>query len=354
MTVESLLQAEFPEATAAECTRFVRACQHHHKNRGTAELIKEDAERMLEEYMDFRACHGLDYFKENGQKKAGDGDNSEVVVKGATEDERHWNSAVNKALEVAASIKRGQELAAKLKKDAEIKEEEKEKEDPYAFLDKIANENSEGNEEDGEGGAENDEKDKPEEKAEEKKPVDAEEVTSLPQVVYMHEKEDGSPVLDVNGKRIIHVLPARVDVSLANADTYSLALALYLDLKFDRDSEEKVTVVLDTRPGDGWANHMAYRLVNFIRKVSHQLQTLYPERLDKFVIYNIPRAAMVVWNTAKRFMRNDTMDKVILLQGPALRNSPLPREQLIEHFDKELVEMMEEHRTANFKPVGTF
>ena len=369
MTIESVLKEEFPEATDAEISRFVRACQHHPKNRGTADLIKEDAEHMLEEYMDFRACHGLDYAKKSGgddassnnDTKQEDGDDDDDDVKGATEDERHWNAAVTKALEVAASIQRSKDLAEKLKKDAQAKDEveEKEKVDPYAVLDRLAAENSEGNDGEEEGASsENDgdkEKQPDEEKEEKKSAITAdEEIKSLPQVVYMHSNEDGSPILDVNGKRILHVIPARVDVSLADGDTYGLALALYLNSKFDRNSDEKLTVVLDTRPGDGWANHMAYRLVNFVRKVARLLQALYPERLDKFVIYLIPRPAMMVWNTCKRFMTNDTMDKIVLIQGPAQRTTPLPKEALMEHFDNELIDLMEEHRTANFKPVGTF
>lgn len=49
--------------------------------------------------------------------------------------------------------------------------------------------------------------------------------------------------------RILQIFPARLDLSLAAAHTYSLAAALYLDCRFSRSIEEKVALFVDVRGG---------------------------------------------------------------------------------------------------------
>lgn len=59
---------------------------------------------------------------------------------------------------------------------------------------------------------------------------------------------------DHDGNRILHLLPAQMDPSIASDGTFALCIAFYLERKLGRNSMEKMTVVIDVRGGHGWAN----------------------------------------------------------------------------------------------------
>jgi hypothetical protein len=363
MPLEDTLHKDFPEATAAECKRFATAGRNH-KKKADADAIKEDAEKMLEDYLDWRSCYGFDYKKDASGAAAA---NIEMPAEDEDDDDAaHWDQAVKKAMVVAESMKRNKEMQAKLKKEQESKgqEVEKAKVDPYAVLDKLAEDSQSSNKEE-EGKSEKDDKAKEDTEQETKEKEEPEPkttpelpapvvTTKLPQIMFLHTKEDGTPATDKNGKRVILVLPAMVDRKLATSDTYALAMAFYLNLKFDRNDEEKMTVIIDVRPGDGWPNQLAITMVNFVRTVTTMLQRFYPERLERLVLFPIPMAALMIWQAMKRFVTNDTMDKLVLVPGPAACASPVPKEVLKEYFDIEIINLMEEKRVEVFKPIGTF
>jgi hypothetical protein len=58
----------------------------------------------------------------------------------------------------------------------------------------------------------------------------------------------------MNGRLLIHVIPGRINKKLAPAETYALALSFYLDCKQDRNTLDLFFVMMDVRPGNGWAN----------------------------------------------------------------------------------------------------
>ena len=355
MSLEETIHKDFPDATAAECKRFVTACRHHKKN-ANADAIKEDAEKMLEEFLDWRSCYGLDYKKDaSGSAESEKEDDTKPAED--DDDAAHWDKAAKKALVVAESMKRNEEMLGKLNSQESKGEVEKEKVDPYAELDKYAEDSQGSDKEEGKSGdddkAKEDTKEVKEKEPEKKTPEEAP-VTKLPQVMFIHTKEDGTPATDTHGKRLIIVLPAMVDRKLATSETYALAMAFYLNLKFDRNDEEKMAVVIDVRPGNGWPNQLAITMINFVRKVATMLQRFYPERLERLVIFPVPMAAMMIWQAMKKFVRNDTMEKLVLVRGAAACASPVPKEVLKEHVDVEILDLMEEKRIEIFKPIGTF
>ena len=120
----------------------------------------------------------------------------------------------------------------------------------------------------------------------------------LPRIVSVYGGNDGL-VLCKNGARIVHVLPSQLDTSIAPATTYALALAMYLDRKLDRDHTEKVTVVIDIRSGKGWPNPSSVSLVPFIKLVVGSLNSYFPERLSRCILFPLPMAATVIFNKAK-------------------------------------------------------
>ena len=288
--VQEALKAEFPEATEAEIVRFVEACRDP-KHDGDS--WKAEAEKLLENYLDWRSCYGLDY-KAEGE---------------ATDDAGDWDYAIQKALEVEESMKRAKELEEKLAAEAQMTEMEKaEVNYDIEFSDSQK-------EEDGE--------DKP------KEDDDNEDLAkSLLQFIFLHESEDGKPIKDKHGNSILHVMPAMINRKVGSAELYGLAVSLYLDRQFDRNSDEKMTVMLDSRGGEGWPNPSFVLMANFVRKLSHIVQANNPHRFQTFLIAPVPWFALSVWNAIKRVFRYGIMDTFVLIKGPGGKDVPLPRETL--------------------------
>lgn len=338
--IEIALRTEFPEATEAEVRRFATACEDPKKD---ADTIKEEAAKFLEDYLDWRSCFGLDYKKEEAE----------------TPDVEDWNFAVEKALEVNASMRRAQELEKKL---AEDQKKEAQQEKAFVsydmdFSDSHRSETEGQNKEaeEGtktEGGTNVKEEDDGDEKATEM--ADDEKKKELSQIIFQHHDENGKPIKDRKGFKILHVLPGLINRIVAQADFYALALSFYLDRKFDRASEEKMTVVIDVRAGEGWPNPVAFMMVKFVRTITRQLQQRYPERLNSLVVFPVPWAAMGVWAAIKRVFRLEIMDKITLVSGPADRAAALPKAKLDDSIDAGTLDMMEQFRLDHFKPIGTF
>lgn len=120
----------------------------------------------------------------------------------------------------------------------------------------------------------------------------------LPRIVSVYGGNDGL-VFCRNGARIVHVLPSQLDATIAPGTTYALALAMYLDRKLDRNHTEKVTVVIDIRSGKGWPNPSSVSLVPFIKLVVGSLNSYFPERLSRCILFPLPMTATVIFNKAK-------------------------------------------------------
>ena len=146
----------------------------------------------------------------------------------------------------------------------------------------------------------------------------------LPCVVFL---DDGAnSIRSSEGARICQHLPARINTHLASGHVYAEALAIYLDRRLSRQTEEKFDVFIDTRPGEGWANISAYHLVPFIRHASKLLNDLHPERLHRAVVFPVPSVCAFIWNRMiKPWMDPVTADKIVLVGGSARVHSKLPK-----------------------------
>jgi hypothetical protein len=162
----------------------------------------------------------------------------------------------------------------------------------------------------------------------------------LPCVLFVHEYNDD----DGKTKRCAQVLPARVDTALANATTYALALAIYLDQTLDRNSLEKLTLAVDVRAGKGWANISAFKLLPFIQGVTKLLIELHPERLERCIIFPVPGIAVGIWRAVKPFLDKETSGRVFILAGPAGLEDGLPA-KVDGLLGKELISISEKTRT---------
>ena len=330
--IEAFLKSEFPEATEVEVKRFVQSCVGNKKK--PPGQLKKDAEAALEDYLDWRSCYGLDHHEGLNSR---DGSN--------TNDAEDWKFAVEKALEVTSSIQRAaQELEQK-------RVEEQTKKDaaspgPVNYeIDVSDSQGSSEEKETGEDEAETVQTDNPpaKELANEQKKE------QLQQIIYQHTDSSGKPITDKDGGKILHVLPGLINRQVAQADTYALILSFYLDRKFDRSSDEKMTVVIDVRAGDGWPNPVAFMMVKFVRIITTQLQSRYPERLKSLIVFPVPWAAMSVWTAIRRVFRLEIMEKITLISGPADRAAPLPKGQIEGLIDSDVLDRTEQFRLNLFK-----
>ena len=147
-----------------------------------------------------------------------------------------------------------------------------------------------------------------------------------------------------SGHRVAVLMAAMYDPDLADVDTYANAIAAKLDASLDRDVSERVTIIADTRGGDGWANPPATSVVPFMRAVSATLSANFPERLHCLVVMPVPWIASTLWTVVKQFLDPETARKVVLLDGAADRAAPLP-DSLGEYLDQDCTRLLTEHRS---------
>lgn len=170
----------------------------------------------------------------------------------------------------------------------------------------------------------------------------------LPRIVSVYGGNDGL-VLCRNGARIVHVLPSQLDTTIAPATTYALALAMYLDRKLDRKHTEKVTVVIDIRSGKGWPNPSSVSLVPFIKLVVGSLNSYFPERLSRCIMFPLPMTATVIFNKAKAYLDPDTATKIQVCSGAGSVGSAVPA-KIKKFIDEKSIDVMERRRIAFFGP----
>jgi CRAL/TRIO domain len=176
----------------------------------------------------------------------------------------------------------------------------------------------------------------------------------LPRVVQTHRWNPSSNqppqqvAVDSEGHTIVHMIPARIDERICTVETYSLAIALYMDRKLNRASLDRMTLLIDTRPGEGWRNIAAVRLLPFIQHIVQLMLTLAPERLHRTVVYNIPFALTWLFRSVQAFLDPVTARKIVVVAGSAGMEAPFPIETLARYMSPEVAWLCEQERLASF------
>lgn len=171
--------------------------------------------------------------------------------------------------------------------------------------------------------------------------------TVLPQMIFAGgDHVDDSILLrrqmkDLNGNRIFQVMAPKLDPTMGSPLDYATALAIYMDKKLDRNSMDKICVVLDVRGKDGWANPAVTSIISSIKAISGLLNDHFPERLDRLVLFPLPTAAKFFWNVVKNFLDPDTARKIQVISGPSERDSPAPMAELSQFIDADTIKHME-------------
>jgi len=178
----------------------------------------------------------------------------------------------------------------------------------------------------------------------------------MPQFVVSHSNGQNDVMRDLKGHVLLQALPAQMDMQFTE-EAYTMALAMYLEQLFQDENEEdessyqKITLMLDVRPGRGWPNDNAMQLVGLIRYVANTLNALHPNRLHKCILFPVPRAAIVLWNLAlKPFLDSKLRQVVELVPGTgAMIKSPPPNEKLADFVCMGNLEYMERYRRSTFR-----
>jgi hypothetical protein len=192
-----------------------------------------------------------------------------------------------------------------------------------------------------------------------KRPV-SEDVASLPQIIFSYEEKfvgetrsgktlnPSKPVSQPpprckDGTRILHILPARLDLSFATAPTYSLAVALYLDRRLCRWTTERITLFCDVRGGRGWSNPTPWSTLPFIQSTASLLGSNYPERLERLILFPMPMSASLVWSAARKCLDPNTSSKVVVISS-----GDNMHEELTVFVDEDGLNVLEKRRRSSF------
>jgi len=120
-----------------------------------------------------------------------------------------------------------------------------------------------------------------------------------------------------------------IDMKVGSADEYVVAFAQFLFDLLDDDSDEKLTVLIDTRPLSGAPNVPVRKLLPLIQQISKTVSHQLPERFENVVVYPVPWSLGLsfIWRLVRPILPTKTADKIQLLVGPSDQiDSPCPVE----------------------------
>jgi hypothetical protein len=123
--------------------------------------------------------------------------------------------------------------------------------------------------------------------------------------------------------RIVIAFGAMCDLDFS-AEDYVGATADFLHANLNNDDEDKITVLVDVRPGAGWKDPAPLAFIPLIQAINTQMSINYPERIQAIVIYPMPWWAVQIFNMVSMFLDPRTSEKMMMLSGPALIDSPEP------------------------------
>ena len=115
-------------------------------------------------------------------------------------------------------------------------------------------------------------------------------------------------------------------------ETTIAAMSNFIDNSLDRDSDEKITLLVDVRPKQGWPNPSPRSLLPLIKGLSKVFGANNPERLEACVIYPMPWYVMAIWYVVRAFLDPKTATKIVFLAGSSYENAPTP-EGLSSYID---------------------
>merc|ERR1712176_1646563 len=149
---------------------------------------------------------------------------------------------------------------------------------------------------------------------------------------------------DHEGLPVFYHCPGRLDFSLGfTAKTFANAYALYGVTRFDRDSDQEFTLIIDVRAGRGWPNPDGLRMYGFIREVLQTLTSYMVGRCHRTIVFGLPRLVVSVFRSfVKPFLSQFLLD---LVPGSHGENSPVP-DAMLKYVSQDIIDRQEEARMS--------
>ena len=107
------------------------------------------------------------------------------------------------------------------------------------------------------------------------------------------------------------------------------------------------------RPGNGWKNPSALKLLPFIKVTAKTLGHTMPERLDVCIVYPVPSPAKVIWLLISSFLDVKHVEKIKIIWAigaTATAGTLAPVNEMKEHFDRRTIDLIESVRISQFVP----
>ena len=93
---------------------------------------------------------------------------------------------------------------------------------------------------------------------------------------------------------------------------------------------------------------LAVFMVNFVRKLAKMLQGRFPGRLEKLIVFPVPKAALSVFHAMQWVFHAELNERIVLVPGSAERKSPLPKKYLQRYISEEVLDYTEQKRIDTF------
>jgi len=133
----------------------------------------------------------------------------------------------------------------------------------------------------------------------------------------------GGAALD--GSAVVLVQGARFDPAIASEE-YVLACSQAMDMATPSGSEGSATILIDIRPGEGWPNPPATKLLPFFRALCKGLPANYPERMGRVIIFPVNSVFSYIWSLVSGLLDKSVKGSCVTLSGRAALGAPCPLE----------------------------
>jgi len=147
---------------------------------------------------------------------------------------------------------------------------------------------------------------------------------SLPPWCFWFGKEQQAK----DGTPIIFAQPARIDSTKGNAEEWAIASAGFIESCVSREDDMKITLLCDLSsidPAHGGVNEAAHNMLNVIRQLSNVLMANYPGRLQRVVLYPLPYAVKLIWDTTVAALLDPAfVQAAVLLTGDDIGEGRVP------------------------------
>lgn len=337
--IEKALQEDFPDGTETECYRFVQAAQTAYRSSWKSDaqksrLIQKTARQNLEDFLEWRSLYGLDY-----DRPPKDADDSSI-----------WEWAAQKALFAEEARKRGGSSGS-IPPPPPTTSNDKNSNNKNSPVDYDSNIDDAVNNKDDEGEKDNEQSDTTISSDNQDSSSTAGEVENktLPQLIYRRkDPTTGNYVQDKKGVDMVHVLAAMIDRHAADKETWAMAVAFYIDFYNQRNSKLKYCLYVDARAGIGWANPKLIMVVSLIGAIVGEIEKRHPGRCQTLIIFPLPYTLTMIWGSVKGYFSAEINEMMTVCSGPASVDSPIPKDQLQEFVEPNVIALLEQSRIDLF------